>query len=381
MTDALLARLLATCSTVQLLLNNKHTYDCTSPAHHSIPPLPPSHQLHNIRALAVLATSAGHTLNAHIGSTLPKLLILASQPHSEEGEEESKEAAAAEAAASIALSVQVRGRGGGRLTRASRRKGKGRPCERRRGQRVIHHMELVTWRGLRRGKLVARCHCSCLPGLLCLCCDCLPPLLSPSWPVVRAPNPPCRRMVCTCSSPRCFMAWRTLPAAWGQHTSSSTSPHAGTRAKEEGRRVEWQETGGKVRCGSRVLAPHMEGGWRQEGCCRRHVASSQRPSYWEDCADTTLSHLYDPRFDPGAVLLALVLPCECSKVDFQEKVATLLDAVVALLGEEKPEVLQVRGGGEGGRGVLQLNREQDGRRSLKEGQCDATNVQQACSVG
>lgn len=76
-----------------------------------------------------------------------------------------------------------------------------------------------------------------------------------------------------------------------------------------------------------------------------------------------------------------MLPCECSKVDFQEKVATLLDAVVALLGEEKPEVLQVRGGGEGGRGVLQLNRGQDGQRSLKEGQGDATNVQQGCNVG
>lgn len=103
------------CSNVQLLYHRKHIHHCTSPAHRSPLPLPPSHQLHNIRALAVLATSAGHTLNAHIGNTLPKLLTLASQPHSEAEEDESKEAAAAEAAASIALSVQVRGEGEGAL--------------------------------------------------------------------------------------------------------------------------------------------------------------------------------------------------------------------------------------------------------------------------
>lgn len=65
------------------------------------------------------------------------------------------------------------------------------------------------------------------------------------------------------------------------------------------------------------------------------------------------SHFLTPTIHtltPGSVPLGLVLPCECSKVDFQEKVATLLDAVVALLGEEKPEVLQVRGGGREGEG-------------------------------
>lgn len=152
-------------------------------------PLPsPSHQLHNIRALAVLATSAGHTLNAHIGNTLPKLLTLASQPHSEAEEDESKEAAAAEAAASIALSVQVRGRVEGRFARALRRNGNGGPCERRRGQRVIHRIELVAWRGLRHGKLVAWCHRSCLAGLRCLCCDCFPPSSHP--PGLSCVSPP-----------------------------------------------------------------------------------------------------------------------------------------------------------------------------------------------
>ena len=39
----------------------------------SLPPPP-------CRALGVLCTSAGHTLNAHIGTAVPKLLALANQP-------------------------------------------------------------------------------------------------------------------------------------------------------------------------------------------------------------------------------------------------------------------------------------------------------------
>ena len=52
----------------------------------------------------MLCTSAGHTLNAHIGTAVPKLLALANQP-----EVGPKEEAAREAVALLALSVQEDG--------------------------------------------------------------------------------------------------------------------------------------------------------------------------------------------------------------------------------------------------------------------------------
>ncbi len=51
----------------------------------------------------MLCTSAGHTLNAHISSALPKLLALANAGP-EAGD---REAAAKEAASALALAVQV----------------------------------------------------------------------------------------------------------------------------------------------------------------------------------------------------------------------------------------------------------------------------------
>ncbi|GAX75317.1 hypothetical protein CEUSTIGMA_g2762.t1 [Chlamydomonas eustigma] len=61
-------------------------------------------QLNNIKALAVLCTSAGHTLNAHVGTAIPKLLALANKP-----EEGPREVAAKEAAAAFAAAVQEDG--------------------------------------------------------------------------------------------------------------------------------------------------------------------------------------------------------------------------------------------------------------------------------
>ena len=52
----------------------------------------------------MLCTSAGHTLNAHISTAVPKLLALANQP-----EAGPKEEAAREAVALLALSVQEDG--------------------------------------------------------------------------------------------------------------------------------------------------------------------------------------------------------------------------------------------------------------------------------
>ena len=56
----------------------------------------------------MLSSSAGHTLNAHLASAIPKLLTLANCP-----EAGPTEAAAREAVAAMAMAVQVGGGIGG----------------------------------------------------------------------------------------------------------------------------------------------------------------------------------------------------------------------------------------------------------------------------